>query len=310
MTKINSTAIAGDRWSNVFDYQTMEYFQFEQTKVLLSPDKLSLTFTFTDGEIVLRSSDSFTLLPPTGTIASMETDEGTYTNMGLSLTAFTRFTRDGDADGLNAALWSGADTINGSASYDYIRGFGGNDKINGGLASDTLLGDGGADTIRGGEGQDLILGGAGNDSLFGELGHDRVSGGAGNDIVNGGGSADQLTGGSGADTFKYTLFSDFTAPAVNIVDMEQIRDFSHADGDKIDLGAIDANRYVDGNQAFSFIGANAFSATTPGQLRVTALGTGGFVYKVDLNTDRDADIDYSFTVISVDGKIVAGDFVL
>ncbi len=42
---------------------------------------------------------------------------------------------------------------------------------------------------------------------------------------------------------------------------DTIWDFSHAQGDRIDLSAIDANSSVGGNQAFTFIGAANFTGT-------------------------------------------------
>jgi Ca2+-binding RTX toxin-like protein len=101
--------------------------------------------------------------------------------------------------------------------------------------------------------------------LFGGGGHDTLFGGDGNDLILGGGGADGLTGGAGADTFRYDAASDSSGGLPDL-----IGDFQTG-VDKIDLSRIDANTHADGNQAFSWIGSNAFSgagAASAGQLRV------------------------------------------
>jgi len=91
---------------------------------------------------------------------------------------------------------------------DLFAGTSGNDTLHGTLADDT---------IHGGAGDDTLYGGPGNDTLFGDAGNDRLDGGPGNDT---------LTGGPGSDTFVYETGAD------------TVTDFSHAEGDKIDLTAI------------------------------------------------------------------------
>jgi Ca2+-binding RTX toxin-like protein len=101
--------------------------------------------------------------------------------------------------------------------------------------------------------------------LFGGGGHDTLFGGDGNDTLLGGGGADGLTGGTGADTFRYDSTADSNAGLWDV-----IGDFQTG-VDKIDLSRIDANTHAEGNQAFSWIGSNAFSGTgaaSAGQLRV------------------------------------------
>jgi Mg-chelatase subunit ChlD len=75
-------------------------------------------------------------------------------------------------------------------------------------------------------GNDRLLGGDGNDILFGQGGNDILDGGNGNDILVGGRGNDTLTGGAGADTFVW-LKGD--------VGTDKITDFSHSQGDKLDL---------------------------------------------------------------------------
>jgi hypothetical protein len=102
---------------------------------------------------------------------------------------------------------------------------------------------------------DVIEGGAGVDTLNG-LGDD--------DIITGGGGADSLSGGLGADLFKYLQVSD--APYF-LLSMETIGDFNTAEGDRIDLSAIDAISGTVTNDAFTVLGFAAFSTTNAsGQL--------------------------------------------
>ncbi len=81
------------------------------------------------------------------------------------------------------------------------------------LAQEVVTIDG--DTRNGGN--DVIFGGAGNDLIFGQEGDDVITGGLGSDV---------LYGGSGADTFVFEMFFDR---------VDFIKDFSLAEGDKIDL---------------------------------------------------------------------------
>ena len=73
-------------------------------------------------------------------------------------------------------------------------------------------------------------------------------------MLNGGAGADVLTGGAGADVFRFSALTDST---VAVGGRDTIRDF--VSGDKIDLHLIDANASLAGDQAFGFIGTNAFS---------------------------------------------------
>jgi hypothetical protein len=63
--------------------------------------------------------------------------------------------------------------------------------------------------------------------------------------------------------------------------MDVIMDFNLADGDKIDVHSIDANANLPGNQAFTVIEDDAFSAA--GQIRYSNNGVDTFI---ELNTDN------------------------
>lgn len=148
--------------------------------------------------------------------------------------------------------------------------------------------------------EDVIYGLGGSDNISGAGGADVIDGGAGNDTLNGGLGADVLTGGLGADRFVYTSAADSAPSAADV-----IRDFSHAQGDHIDLSAIDANPWTKNDQAFRFIGTAAFSHAA-GELRYEQAGGNTFV-SGDINGDGVAD----FT-IQVDGLVplTAADFML
>ena len=88
-------------------------------------------------------------------------------------------------------------------------------------------------------------------------------------------------------------------------DADRITDFSHTQGDKIDLSAIDASIEAAGDQAFSFIG-NALYSGVAGQLRyAVAGGVTTIAGDVDGNGTSDFHIQLTGTI-----ALVAGDFVL
>ena len=82
---------------------------------------------------------------------------------------------------------------------------------------------------------------------------------------------------------------------------DRITDFSHAQGDKIDLAGIDADSGTSGNQAFVFIGSNAFSGDAR-QLQYLDGTVAG-----DLNGDGLADFRIH---IAGDPVLGAVDFIL
>ena len=161
----------------------------------------------------------------------------------------------------------------------------GDDTVIGGSGSDHICGQDGNDWLRGDAQNDFIFGGNGNDRLDGGSGNDRVSGDAGNDSITGGLGRDILSGGTGADTFYYSP-ADFVGAYLE--NRDTILDFNSAQGDRIDLSALDANgTNQTGDDAFVYIGAAAFSKHA-GELRFQVTGANGLL-SGDLNGDGIAD---------------------
>jgi Ca2+-binding RTX toxin-like protein len=145
----------------------------------------------------------------------------------------------------------------------------------------------GDDTLFGYVGMDILDGGTGNDILFGGTGDDILEGGLGFDIMNGEAGADTFT-------FRSHLESLFGTQE------DQLPDFSAAEGDKIDLSAIDASTAA-GEQAFGFIGTNVAFNGVAGELRFNASYVEG-----DIDGNGIAD----FRIAVNASSMVAADFVL
>lgn len=170
-----------------------------------------------------------------------------------------------------------------------------------GRAGTTIDGGAGNDFLRTSGGDDMLIGGLGNDRINAGGGRDTLNGGAGKDVLIGGGGQDVLTGGGGADRF---VFDDGeTGRGRNSAD--RITDFSHAKGDKIVLGGVDAIAGTPESDAFTFIGDSRFSGTA-GELRFNVIGGNTFV-AADTDGDRISDF-----VIQLDGVVdlTAADFKL
>jgi Ca2+-binding RTX toxin-like protein len=154
------------------------------------------------------------------------------------------------------------------------------------LANETLVFDGSAET----DGRFNLMGGRGADTLTGGAGADKIRGGLG---------ADTLRGGAGKDVFAYQSVADSAGAAADtIVDFEAI--------DRINLIAIDADgNALNGNQAFSYIGGEAFTGAGR-QLRATrdAEQGGRWIVEADLDGDGAAD----FTLFVTAGHLDATSF--
>ena len=195
---------------------------------------------------------------------------------------------------------NGTDTVQASVSYSLATdvenlSLTGTANINGtgnGLAN-IMIGNVGNNTLTGGGGADRLEGGGGNDILLGGTGNDRLAGGSGSDI---------LTGGSGADQFIFASLSDSGATAAS---RDVITDFTQSHGDRIDLSLLDANQSLSGNQAFKFVGTDAFSGSA-GELRYEHSGSVTLAL-VDVDGDRTADFSIE---LSTHVSLLAQDFIL
>lgn len=156
-----------------------------------------------------------------------------------------------------------------------------------------LNGTAAAETLAGGNGDDVLAGLAGDDTLRGGAGNDRLTGGAG---------ADSLWGGAGADTFAFLTVGE-SPPGTGLGDT--IRDFSPAQGDRIDLATIDANSRVFGNQSFT-LGGDHFTRVS-GEL-IQSVVDHRLLVQGDLNGDGKAD--FAFVMAGVDQALGANAFLL
>jgi Ca2+-binding RTX toxin-like protein len=159
----------------------------------------------------------------------------------------------------------------------------------GGAFDDTLTGTEGPNALRGGAGDDVLNGAEGRDTLIGGDGNDLLIGGAGNDALYGDAGADTIVSGPGFDVFFYRSIADSTPDAAG---RDLITDFQWP-VDRVNLAAIDADTTVAGNQAFTFIGASAFSGVA-GQLRAYA-SAGLTILAGDVDGDGNADFAVAFS---------------
>jgi serralysin len=203
----------------------------------------------------------------------------------------------------NDALSGGAgnDTANGGAGSDFLDGGAGADFLNGGLDNDFIRGGLDADTLNGNEGNDVLDGNEGNDSIDGGAGRDALYGGGNRDVLSGGLGRDLYYGGAGADLFDFNAVNETGRSSSS---RDQIYDFQRGQDD-IDLRTIDANTLRSGNNAFKFIGTDAFSDTA-GELRIRDSGH-HIIVQGDVNGDGRSDFEILVRNVDILSK---GDFLL
>ncbi len=139
----------------------------------------------------------------------------------------------------------------------------------------------------------VIVGNSADNQLLGMAGNDMIDGNLGDDVITGGAGADTLTGGLGADKFVFEAVSD-SPDAFGSRDV--ITDFGTG-YEKIDLSAIDADWTTDNDDAFTFIGNNAFSGQA-GELRAEFQDT--LAMRVSGDVDGDGIADFA---IDLDGTM-------
>lgn len=246
-------------------------------------------------------------------------DPGVLSTTSTTLSADLDLTGTTGADTLIGGV--GADTLSGLAGNDTLRGKDGDDVLIGGQGADVLDGGAGQDTasyasatrsvtadlarssankgeasgdsylgienltggayadnLYGNDTDNVINGGAANDQLAGRGGSDKLYGGDGDDVINGGAGADFLWGGAGRDRFTFSAASESNGAA-----HDAIMDFVSG-VDLVDLRSIDANTKAASDQAFTFIGSNAFSGAA-GELRYA-----NGVISGDVNGDKIANL--------------------
>jgi Ca2+-binding RTX toxin-like protein len=177
--------------------------------------------------------------------------------------------------------------LKGGGGDDVLQGHAGADTLDGGDGNDTAIyggstagvtvflssgvGHGGdaegdhlynIENLRGSNYDDTFWGDENANVLEGLAGKDQLKGAGGADTLIGGMGADVMTGGAGGDAFVWESIAE---TGIASSDMDTIKDFNAAEGDKINLHAIDANTTIAGNQDFTFIETANFSA--PGQIR-------------------------------------------
>jgi Ca2+-binding RTX toxin-like protein len=151
-------------------------------------------------------------------------------------------------------------------------------------------GNGLANTLNGNDGNNVLDGLGGSDLLKGGLGADTIIGGTGNDT---------LVGGIGADSFVVRQESVYSSliPGGRVMEVDTVSDFFTAQGDFVDLTAIDAIAATGGvNDAFVLVGAFSGQA---GQMTLTF---GGGTTTLRLDTDGDGTADY---LMKINGNVTA-----
>ncbi len=147
----------------------------------------------------------------------------------------------------------------------------------------------GDDRLTGNDAGNVLRGGGGADILQGGLGGDMTEGGAGADVFVLGGPGDSRQRGPRSDGKK-------AMP-------DQLPDFTSGT-DKIDLSLLDANAGTAGDDAFSYVGAGAFTGVA-GQLRSQVVGG-----QVHIYGDMDGDLVADLHIIAGGTQILVTDFIL
>ncbi len=192
--------------------------------------------------------------------------------------------------------------MNGGGGNDTLRGGAGTDILIGGQGNDVYILDDMGDQIieYANQGTDAVLVGTdytlldnfeyligtgqSGQRLTGNALDNYIQGNGGDDIIIGRGGNDLLFGNYGADRFVFgngDLGSTEDAT-------DAILDFYRVEGDRIDLSGIDARTDMAGDQAFTFIGTNAFTGVA-GQMRYSATAYGSLL-QMDTNGDGNADL--------------------
>jgi Ca2+-binding RTX toxin-like protein len=172
------------------------------------------------------------------------------------------------------------------------------ENVYGSAFNDKLYGDGQSNTLYGhssstGTGNDLLDGRGGGDYLYGQDGNDVLIGGAGFDYLTGGLGKDSLTGGADTDYFYFNNAAESTPLLA-----DTIKDFSHAELDRIALGSVYSG-------VLTFVGSGPFTAAN--EVRAVTSGALQVVY---VNLDADLATSEMKIVVDTPVPLVSGDFIL
>lgn len=251
-----------------------------------------------------------------GAVSGLKIDAATLLS-GLNSNGF---------NALKAGLYSGNDTIDGTAGDDLLDAGTGNDKVYGEAGNDTIYGGAGNDQLYGGAGNDTINGGAGNDKIFDDAGDNTITDtegkatitlGAGSDTITTGAGNDKILAGDGANTIDAGAGNDNIVAGTGADTI-----LAGAGNDKINAGSGRNTVYgQDGNDSIitgagsDWIngGAGADKITGGGGADVFVfdnLATGGKDTIADFNAAEDVFAFDTAIFTALSGGIDAGNFVI
>ena len=259
--------------------------------------------------------------------AGTDTVQSSITYTIASLANLENITLTGSA-AVNATGNSAANTLTGNTGNNTLDGGSGADTMVGGAGDDTYVVDSAIDVVTEESGTtngvDLVqtsvsytisdadvenltltgtaaINGTGNGSvntLTGNSGNNTLDGGSGADSINGGGGNDTLIGGAGRDVLRGSIgvdkyvYSSVADSRVGSTVRDVITDYQGSAGERINLFAIDAYTKTTGNQAFTYIGSNAFTGTK-GEVRFL-----GGVLQMNTGTNKTADMEIALSGVT------------